>query len=560
MTTRNTFAATAAYALLGRMTAAERVTGRFMRGPDDHPPAPQKTVAELASETKALFDRKHDEVKAIAEKALAEANKGIPLSNTAKELADQALTGLNETKARLDELEQKAARKGAPEDQRQPSIGEQYVNSDEFKAAFANGARQGQNVGIEVKTITSLTTDAAGSAGAFVRPQRVQSPMQSLPDRQLTIRSLVAPGQTSSSSIEYVQETGFTNNAGMVAEGTLKPQSDLKYGLKNAPVRKIAHWFLASAEILADAPGLRSMIDNRLRYGLAFVEDVQLLKGDGQGQNLTGIKPQAADYAVPVGLAGFAAPTMVDKLRIAQLQVALALYPADGQVLHPDRLGCNRDAEGRRGPLPHRQPAGHDRADPLGAARGVLHGSDGRRVHGRRVAHGRPALRPRAVRRAGLHRRRRQLPAQHGDDPRRGAPRPDRLPAGSLRRRRLRQRLMQMKGAGFRVRPRPREGRSMAEKQTYTVHRSMIGDGRDYNRGDTREMAPADAAEMIVSGALSEEGKGPLVREPSVRHTFGAEPSAVNDAGYTTPTGEGVVTDRPAVDQVAVPAKVGKKA
>ena len=309
-----------------------------------------KSVAELAAETKAVFDRKHDEVKAIAEKALAEANKGVPLSNTAKELADQALTGLNETKARLDELEQKAARKGVPEDQRQPSIGEQYVNSDEFKAAFANGARQGQNVGIEVKTITSLTTDAAGSAGAFVRPQRVQSPLQSLPDRQLTIRSLVAPGQTSSSSIEYVQETGFTNNAGMVAEGTLKPQSDLKYGLKNAPVRKIAHWFLASAEILADAPGLRSMIDNRLRYGLAFVEDVQLLKGDGEGQNLTGIKPQAADYAVPVGLAGFAAPTMIDKLRIAQLQVALALYPADGQVLHPIDwavIEMQKDGEGR---------------------------------------------------------------------------------------------------------------------------------------------------------------------------------------------------------------------
>ena len=308
-----------------------------------------KSVAELAAETKAAFEAKHDEVKAIAEKALAEAEKGIPMSKTAKELADQALTSLNETKARLDELEQKAARRGA-ENPRQPSIGEQYVNSEEFKAAFANGARQGQNVGIEVKAITSLTTDANGSAGDLVRSERVQSPMQFLPDRQLTIRSLIAPGQTSSSSIEYVQETGFTNNAGMVAEGTLKPESTLKLDLKNAPVRKIAHWFLASAEILSDAPGLRSMIDNRLRYGLAFVEDVQLLKGDGTGQNLLGIKPQATDYAAPAGLTGFAAPTMIDKLRIAQLQVALALYPADGQVLHPIDwavIEMQKDGEGR---------------------------------------------------------------------------------------------------------------------------------------------------------------------------------------------------------------------
>ena len=77
---------------------------------------------------------------------------------------------------------------------------------------------------------------------------------------------------------------------------------------------------------------------------------MQLLKGDGTGQNLAGIKPQAADYAVPAGLTGFAAPSMIDKLRIAQLQVALALYPADGQVLHPIDwaiIEMMKDGEGR---------------------------------------------------------------------------------------------------------------------------------------------------------------------------------------------------------------------
>ena len=309
-----------------------------------------KSVAELAAETKAAFEGKLNEVRGMAEDAIGKARAGEELSKSNKEIVDQALTGMNELKALFEDLEQKSARRGNDGAQHQPTIGEQYVESDEFKNAFSGGARQGQNVGIEVKAITSLTTNADGSAGDAVRPDRVQSPMAMLPDRQLTIRSLIAPGQTSSSSIEYVQETGFTNNAGMVAEGTLKPESTLKLDLKQAPVRKIAHWFLASAEILADAPGLRSMLDNRLRYGLAFVEDVQLLKGDGQGQNLLGIKPQAADYAVPAGLTGFAAPTMIDKLRIAQLQVALALYPADGQVLHPidwALIEMMKDNEGR---------------------------------------------------------------------------------------------------------------------------------------------------------------------------------------------------------------------
>ncbi len=308
-----------------------------------------KSVAELAAETKALFDTKHNEVKGIAEKALAEAERGVPMSEKAKEVADQALTGMNELKSLLTELEQKAARRGTEETEVK-SVGERFVESDQYKTAFANGARQGQNVGLEVKTITSLTTNADGSAGAFVRAERVQSPQVLLPNRQLRVRDLIASGTTSSSSIEYVQESGFTNNAGMVAEGTLKPQSDLKFNLKNAPVRKIAHWFLASAEILSDAPGLKSIIDARLNYGLAYVEDVQLLKGDGTGQNLLGVVPQATAYAVPAGVTGYAAPSQIDKLRIAQLQVALALYPADGQVLHPidwALIEMQKDGQGR---------------------------------------------------------------------------------------------------------------------------------------------------------------------------------------------------------------------
>jgi hypothetical protein len=65
---------------------------------------------ELAREVKALFDTKTNEVKGIAEKALAEAERGIPMSETAKQLADQAISGMNEAKARLDDLEQKMAR------------------------------------------------------------------------------------------------------------------------------------------------------------------------------------------------------------------------------------------------------------------------------------------------------------------------------------------------------------------------------------------------------------------------------------------------------------------
>ena len=79
----------------------------------------------------------------------------------------------------------------------------------------------------------------------------------------------------------------------------------------------------------------------------------------------------------------------------------------------------------------------------------------------------------------------------------------------------------------------------MADKKTYTVHRAMHGDGKDYARGDTREMTEADAATLLASGALSEKGKDPAERVPAVRHTFGSERSAVNEGGYTDASGDG---------------------
>lgn len=287
-----------------------------------------KTAVELAAEVRRDFDTKHDKVKEIAEKALEEAAKGIPLAKTAKDLADQAISGMNEAKARLDEMEQKMARRGSPGDEYR-TAGQRFVEDDAFKA-FAGQTRPRGRAIVEVKDITSLTTDAAGSVGTLVQPQRVAG--TELPQRRMTIRSLLAQGNTSSSSIEYDKEKVFTNNAAPVAEGASKPQSELQYEEATAPVRTIAHWMRASVQILADAPALRSIIDQRLRYGLAYVEETQLLTGSGSGQNISGLITNATAYSAPGSLT---AATPVDVIRLMILQVALAEFPANGIVMNP---------------------------------------------------------------------------------------------------------------------------------------------------------------------------------------------------------------------------------
>src|SRR3546814_10753919 len=77
------------------------------------------------------------------------------------------------------------------------------------------------------------------------------------------------------SSDLYPQETGFTNSAATHTEtaGTAKPQSEIKFDIKTATVTTIAHWVLATRQILDDVAMLQSYIDGRLRYGLAYVEE-----------------------------------------------------------------------------------------------------------------------------------------------------------------------------------------------------------------------------------------------------------------------------------------------
>lgn len=155
--------------------------------------------------------------------------------------------------------------------------------------------------------------------------------------------------KVTSGSVEYPQQTVRDNKADTVAEGASKPESAYAFELKTTPMRVIAHWVPASRQIMDDAPQLAGIIDTELRYGLALKEEQQLLKGDGVGQNLLGLIPQATAYAAPAGVV-IANPTMIDVIGMAILQQALTDMPADGIILHPGdwtMIRLLKDADGK---------------------------------------------------------------------------------------------------------------------------------------------------------------------------------------------------------------------
>lgn len=300
-------------------------------------------LVELTTE----FKKATDEVKKLGEDITGKLAHGEKVTSDLKEQADHALTEMNGFKARIDEMEQKLARRKEEGEQHQAkTFGEQFVNSPSFKSLAESNSQRGRADMQFKEVITLATTDAAGSAGATVQNTRLPGIVMQ-PERRLTVRDLITPGRMDGNVLEYVQETGFTNRAAPVAEGALKPTSDVQFELKNTSAKVIAHWVKASRQILSDAPMLASYIDGKLRYGLAYAEEQQLLNGDGTGQNLLGIIPQATAYSAPITLAG---ATTIDTLRLAMLQAVLAEFPATGHVLNPiDWAGIEltKDEEGR---------------------------------------------------------------------------------------------------------------------------------------------------------------------------------------------------------------------
>ena len=283
-------------------------------------------------EINANLKKVGDDLKAFAEQSQKEIKRTGEMHAETKASVDELLVKQGELNARLQAAEQAIADAGSVSGADAPkSMGQIVAQSDEFEANADRISRAKGSFSVPVQAALTTSTD---SAGDLIEPTRVPG-INSLPERRLTIRDLLNWGPTASNSIEYVRETGFTNNADVVSENPTnpKPESDLVFDLASAPVATIAHWVHASRQVLSDASMLQAYIDGRLRYGLKLKEEAQLLNGSGVGLNINGLHTQATAFSNPGVVV--ASETQVDRLRLAMLQVALAEYTADGIVLNP---------------------------------------------------------------------------------------------------------------------------------------------------------------------------------------------------------------------------------
>lgn len=220
----------------------------------------------------------------------------------------QMLTELGEGIA----LEERERGKGGVAPGRGRTLGQQFVDSAEFKAWMKQIAPNGripdqlkglQSPPVEFKTLfkTLITGASDTSAGAFVETDYTGI-YEPLGRHERTLLDLVSPGATDSDVVEFVRQTAQVTQSTPVQEANVttyagstgqisgeKPEGASTWEKVTANVKTIAVWIPATKRALADASQLRSLLDQELREDCLEELEDQIINGDGTGENFTGI-------------------------------------------------------------------------------------------------------------------------------------------------------------------------------------------------------------------------------------------------------------------------------
>jgi HK97 family phage major capsid protein len=284
--------------------------------------------------------RRMEEVKSLREAVEADAQVKGQMEDARAFL--KTLAGPDEKDGKREQVKVAATEWGASAKPSGKTLGEMFVESGvygEFIGRYAKGGVIPNQVkGIQSNPFTAdlkalVTGTSSTSGGAFVTNDRYGPTTDLVGERELTLADVVTRGNTTSDTVEYVRVTSKTNNAATVAEATTaaagaisgaspgpytvatpsgtKPESDLALEVVSTTVKTIAHWIPITKRAAADAPQVRTLIDNFLRYGLDEELEDQILNGNGTGENFTGILNSGIQT---VGSAGTDIDAVVDAI------------------------------------------------------------------------------------------------------------------------------------------------------------------------------------------------------------------------------------------------------
>jgi len=114
--------------------------------------------------------------------------------------------------------------------------------------------------------------------------------------RELKIRNVLPARPTSLQVVDYVKVTTPMGIASPAPENTTKAENAVAFTSYSERIKTIATWIPATKQIMDDFTELAGFIETSLPYYVDLAEEIGLLAGDGTGENLHGILPQATAF------------------------------------------------------------------------------------------------------------------------------------------------------------------------------------------------------------------------------------------------------------------------
>lgn len=183
---------------------------------------------------------------------------------------------------------------------------------------------------------TTITSAAVGqSVSGVLQIDRIPG-ITSEARQVLKVRDLLSAAPTTMQVVDFVKVNQPMAIASPVVEASTKPENAVTFTSISEKVRTIATWIPATKQILDDFVELNSFISSTLPYYVNLEEEIQLLSGDGTGENLHGLGPQATAFQTSLlsATAGWNKIDIVGRA-IQQITAAKELDPTF-IVLHPN--------------------------------------------------------------------------------------------------------------------------------------------------------------------------------------------------------------------------------
>ena len=295
----------------------------------------------IQSKLSAVVAERDEQIKTLGQATTENATKVTQLSEEYKVAYDELVGRVAGVSEDMTELSAKLDSVKTLTPTERKTLGRAFTESDAYVQYKDEGFHQ-QSRNFEVggslgatNTKTTFTGASLGDTAAYMYGVERFAEYVKDPDRTRFVRELLPTFGVSSGAVEFVRETGFTNNAGMVPEYVAtdsgnKPESAVAFEIVSVPVRTMAHFIPITRQAVDDVRQLQGYIENRLLHGLRLKEDQQILYGTGTGNEIEGILTNTSIQTYTQ----LSTETLIDAIRKAITVAYVDEYRPTGVVIN----------------------------------------------------------------------------------------------------------------------------------------------------------------------------------------------------------------------------------